>query len=513
MFDAERLLSHVRAWIERCRPLFHGPAIRVGFTDRERTLGVLVEGYDGHGGEPGRDGLFPIASVSKSFTAALLLQEVEAERLDLDDPVSTFLPWFRPASPYPPITLHHLLTHTSGLAVGQEATGEAIHELLQLAAQEPGFTPGERFGYSNAGYKALGLVLEAVTGRPWWELTRERILGPLAMDATEPIMTNDVRPRLMTGHVPLFDDRPWRSEHGLAPAPWFESATADGTICSTAEDMCAYLRMLLAGGGEVLSAESYALMTSPHAVEVEGGSTYGYGLSTWTEEGRPLVGHSGTLHGFSSFVLFDPAAGFGAVVLSNGACTLATRRGLLTFALDCQRAAAAGLELPPLPPPTLLDTVRDAPVYAGDYRSEDGVPRFRAEGDRLLVGSGGEMAPVERLSDDAFVAPQPELARFALAFEREGGAVTAVAHGPRGSPARARRPRSLPSQTRRGGSSLATSAGSACGLRTSGCSSVAGVFGCTTRSSRPTTSSCRSGRSGSVSAPRPGGPAGSSSTR
>jgi CubicO group peptidase (beta-lactamase class C family) len=424
--DAVAVLAHVEAWIERHRSLFTGPGISLGLTDRDRTIGTLTLGEASRGVPLRPDHLFPIASVSKSFTAALVMREREAGRIDLHAPLQRYLPWFRPPSRFGPIAVHHLLSHTSGLASGQDATGEAVGELLALSEQEPGFAPGEYFAYSNSGYKALGLILEEVTGRPWWESASERILGPLGMHATEPTMTFDVRPRVAPGHASPFDDRPWHSSYGLVEAPWYESGTADGTICSNATDMCAYLRMLLARGGDVVSEESYGLMTSRYASDLEEGIEYGYGLWTRDVDGITHVGHSGSIHGYVAFLTLDPEAGFGAVVLSNGESGWRLRRDLLAFALASLRSAAYG-HAPPAPPPAkTLESVEDAEAYAGNY----GELRFAAEGDRLVMLAEGTRTPLETAGPDRFVAPLPAFARFPLSFERRDGDGVAVAHGP-----------------------------------------------------------------------------------
>lgn len=424
--DASAVLAHVEAWIASQRTRFAGPGIQFGLTDRERTLGVLTLGEASRGVMLTPEHLFPIASVSKSFTAALVMQEREAGRIALDAPVQTYLPWFRPPSPFGPITVHHLLTHTSGLAIGQEATGEAVNELLQLAGQEPGFEPGERHWYSNAGYKALGLVIEAVAGRPWFELARERILYPLGMHATEPTMTHDLGPRLAPGHVSPFGDRPWHSSYGLVPLPPYESGTADGTICSSANEMCAYLRMLLGRGAGVVSAESFELMTARHAHDPDDDVDYGYGLWSREVEGARQVGHSGSFLGHTAFMTLDPGAGFGAVVLTNATSEWTLRRDLLAFSIASARASDAGRPLPPIPEPRTLATVDGAEAYAGTF----GPVRVSAEGRGLVARAAGEGAPLEIASADAFVSPLPALARFPLRFEREHGEVVALAHGP-----------------------------------------------------------------------------------
>jgi CubicO group peptidase (beta-lactamase class C family) len=118
----------------------------------------------------------------------------------------------------------------------------------------------------------VGVLLEAVTGRPCEELVKERVLDRLGLESSHAVMVQDTRRLLPGGNVPFYDDRPCYSEHGLAPAPWVESAEAGGCLCCTAEDLAAYLRELWTGG-ELLSPASLAAMKqaqAPHEYEGEG---------------------------------------------------------------------------------------------------------------------------------------------------------------------------------------------------------------------------------------------------
>lgn len=424
-------VAHVRKFVERHFETIQAPGVAVGLTDRERCLGVITHGHaDRAAGRPVvAEDLFQIGSISKSFTAVALLQEHEAGRLDLHAPVAEYLPWFEIGSPYEPITVHHLLTHTSGLPTGRDFTTEALHELWTLRDAEVGFDPGTRFHYSNAGYKALGLVLEAVAKRPWWEAVRERILEPLGMTATDPITTHETRLRSALGHVPPHDDRPWHPDHGLVTAPWVESATADGTICSTAEDMCAYVRMLLNGGRGVMSEASFALLTGRFIEDPEEpGEFYGYGLVTEDVGGHRWVGHAGSTVGFSAWMDMDVEDGVGVIVLANAD---SNREATVRFALTTLSARARGEPLPEIPERTPLDAVDRADEYAGTYRSEHGELDLGAADGRLLLRHGGEDMPLVRLKAGRFVVPHAGFELFPLSFERENGVVTRVTHGER----------------------------------------------------------------------------------
>ena len=153
--------------------------------------------------------LFEIGSVGKSFTAVAILQLVDEQRIELDAPVERYLPWLviPEAEDSCPVTVSHLLSHTSGIVAGIDSTPEAAFQVWALRELPTFSVPGERFHYSNLGYKLLGLVLEAVEGRSYSEIIRARILEPLGMHATEPAITNEIRARLAVGYEYLHDDR------------------------------------------------------------------------------------------------------------------------------------------------------------------------------------------------------------------------------------------------------------------------------------------------------------------
>ncbi len=345
-------LARVTAFVDARLPRWHAPGIVVGLTDRERLLGVVARGFaDLAARRPVTAAdRFQIGSISKSFAAIIALQERDRGTLDLHAPVTDYVPWFRVRSHFAPITLHHLLTHTSGLPEGTDASLEARHELWLLRDFECRYAPGERFLYSNDGYKLVGVTLEEVTGVPFPQLLEKRLLGPLGMSHSEPQITSAARATTTKPHLRLFDDRPWHAGQPLVEAPWYETASADGSIVSTVADMAAYARFLLGrgvvGDQRLLSEESFALLTSGLVAQPdeEGTPWYGYGLETREDDDRVLVGHSGGMVGFSSYLLLEQETGLGVVALMNGN---ESRLELVEYALRAgwsggRRAGAAG---------------------------------------------------------------------------------------------------------------------------------------------------------------------------
>ncbi|MGH2526321.1 MAG: serine hydrolase domain-containing protein, partial [Actinomycetota bacterium] len=226
--DVDAVDERIRAYLDRRMGELLAPGVQIALTDRDQTLAMVCHGFANAEARTPVEShhRFQIGSISKGFTVMALLQEREAGNLDLDAPVTDYLPWLEIASPHPPITVHHLLSHTAGIVIGAEVTGEGTHAVWSLHQLEPGFAPGERFWYSNHGYKALGLILEHITGRPWFDVVRERVMAAAGMEDSPPTITHDVRPTLAVGYGAPFVDRPWQPAHGLAPAVWSESGTA-----------------------------------------------------------------------------------------------------------------------------------------------------------------------------------------------------------------------------------------------------------------------------------------------
>ncbi len=287
----------------------------VAVTDRERTL--IARSY----GVPD-DALWPIASVGKAFAALIALQVAEEGALALHAPLGELLPWFSVRGRHAPITLHHLLTHTAGLIESSDRAPGSDYDVLALADTDVGFAPGEHRHYSDIGYRVIGVALEAATGEPYGDLVQRRVFDRLGLGDSAPTMTHEIRTRVPPGHAPPFDDRPWRPEHGLVPAPWVESAEADGCSCCTIEEFAAFARALWREDRALLSPAGFTAMKTPWPPDE--GSGYGYGL-----ELEPSgFGHGGDMLGHVSHLRVDLDSGLGVVACANGfGGGLVARRG------------------------------------------------------------------------------------------------------------------------------------------------------------------------------------------
>ncbi len=164
------------------------PGLALAVTDRNGLVVSRVAGLaDVSGGRPVTEStLFEVGSIGKAFTAVVILQLAREGRLDIDDPVFRYLPWFRVPRTGGAITLRHLLSHTGGISAGVDGTPEATFQVWRLRDLPPGSAPGRRFHYSNVGYKALGLVIAAIEGTSYPVVIRRRILEPVGMTRANP---------------------------------------------------------------------------------------------------------------------------------------------------------------------------------------------------------------------------------------------------------------------------------------------------------------------------------------
>jgi D-alanyl-D-alanine carboxypeptidase len=429
--DIAALMERVDAFVAEWMAAERAPALQLAVTDRNGLLARRAYGVANLDAQTPltNDHIFEFGSIGKSFTAIVCLQLAEEGVLDLHAPVTDYLPWFFIPSRYEPITIHQLLTHTAGIINGSDFAPDPRYEVWALRESEAS-APGVKARYSNAGYKLLGLLLERVAGKTYAQLVAERIFVPLGMTSAEGAVTNEMRHRLAVGYLPMYTDRPWRPEHGHAPAPWFETNTADGCLSASASDLATYLRMLLNRGaypgGRILLEESFELLVTPHT-SFDDTMPYGYGLGVNQTEGRRRIEHSGGMVGYISQMMGDPDAGIGVVAFTNAMLDVGV---VASFVLETFVAAQRGEALPEPPAPEI-----DFASYAGKYRSGQGDVTIAATSDGLVLQRGDETIPLlpadHGRRKDTFLADHPDLALHVLHFRRnDNDAVIEFVHGP-----------------------------------------------------------------------------------
>jgi CubicO group peptidase (beta-lactamase class C family) len=358
---------------------------------------------------------FEIGSISKSFTALLILKLQDAGKLDVQQPILRYLPWLPIETDFGEILVHHLLTHTSGMP-----------DDPPVISSEPGvrvrqaYAPGTRFHYSNWGFEVLGLLIESVDGRPWPMVLASEIFAPLGMTDTAPTISSAGRSRIAQSYVPLHDDRPYPRRGPLVPAGNLTFAKASGSIASTPLDMARYMQMLLNRGegpaGRLVSEQAFTLFSTPHTNAPPFGpkASYGYGIAIDDLDGHKRLRHTGGMVSFMSAIHLDMDAGVGAFASINA------QQGYRPnpVAQYAVQLARGDIDREP-PPPDEGAIVKEAGSYAGVYRATDGrVLEIRAEGERLVLQADGARIPLQHLVEDQFVAEHPRFVLFPLLFGR-----------------------------------------------------------------------------------------------
>lgn len=435
--DDHRLSAALAEYVAALAP--HWPVVggSVALVDRDRTISTFGFGLaDRERGEVStRDHLFQIGSISKSFVSVLVNQLCDEGLIDLDAPVTAYLPWVDLGANTPEVTLRRLLSHTAGLVMGADAVPDDVAQLWQLRTTVVSAGAREHFHYSNVGYMLLGQVVRAVTGARLADALDRRVFGPLGMSHSLGRMGQIDRSRMATGYWPARDDIPWAPGDALSTATWFEIDAADGNVASSAVDMAQWARFFLGdgqvGGARVVAPETLERILTATAAEGETvlrlrdgpmtcSSRYGLGVNLEQIGDATCVTHGGGMVGFGSFLLADRTHGVGVVVLTNA-------NGCYPVAQVIARAAhllltqGPGAALPPAADP--LDTFStDAPLGEAWLRAfvADGSPCgapdrvvVRREGlGPITLDAGGHTGTLTPTWTSQFVTTHPLLRQF-----------------------------------------------------------------------------------------------------
>jgi len=257
--------------------------------------------------------LFEIGSITKQFTAALIMKLQEQGQLHVDDSITTYLPEYNFPSA---ITLRMMLTHTSGLANFTDfpqlgdwvRNGVSEATVLTAVSQAPlQFRPGTQYSYSNSNFFALGTIIEKLTGQSYADNLDRYIFQPLGLTNTS--YSLPAAGQSATGYTD--------NGSGLVPAIlWDRSAAfAAGALSSNVYDLVAWDNALM--NGKVVSPASFKAMTTSNGFQIPGGGSYGFGLALWTFNNRPIIWHNGQIGGFTAETAVFLDSGFTVVVLTN----------------------------------------------------------------------------------------------------------------------------------------------------------------------------------------------------
>lgn len=267
--------------------------------------------------------LFRIASMTKLFTATAIMHLRDAGKLRLEEPVTTYLPWFEIRNPFtdaPPITIWHLLTHTAGLPRDAAFPYWTTHafpawEAVKKALPDQTliYPTGSTYKYSNLGMALLGEIVAAVSGQPYAQYVQQHILDPLGMASTAVIPTQAHHQQLATGYTRRHPNgsrqvMTYYDTNGMLPM---------GNIVSSVEDLARFATAQFGGQGSILKPGTLKEMHRVHWLYGSWTGGRGLGFAVSRHEGRSFVYHGGWLGGFRSRLMFRPEEKIALIVLTN----------------------------------------------------------------------------------------------------------------------------------------------------------------------------------------------------
>jgi CubicO group peptidase (beta-lactamase class C family) len=394
--------------------LARGPVAGLSIAVMQRGEMVLAKGYgyaDQESGVPASaDTSYPIASVTKHFTAPAILRLMDQGKLGLDDPLSRFFPTARPA--IGALTVRHLLNHTSGLTRGGPAPREAALSVLRRGGAAR--RQGEDWDYSNYNFSLLGLVIEQVSGRSYADYVRDELAAPLGLTGTgycEDGTTTAGRGRDYEAGV-----------RALSPTPYWTQPRffAAGGLCSTVLDLVQWERAL--DEGRVVSADALQQMRAPTRLADGLDVDYGFGTRLGITGGHRKLGHTGGGRSNKAVLARYPDDDVTIAVLLN---TERTEAKVIATDLE-ERIARALFEIPDPSPQGVPVPEDELRRYPGQYRDGMRVMRVAAEGGTLRLRAGPrrrDTAPLIAQGGDVFMdgeEPSVQL-RFMISGDKARG--------------------------------------------------------------------------------------------
>lgn len=395
-------------WQQRLNELaekYRVPGATLGIARGDETLELAfgVTNVD-TGVEVTTDTLFQIGSITKVWTATVVLALADAGKLDLDEPVVTYLPELALADEDATtrVTMRHLLTHTSGIdgdffldtGRGDDCLEKYVAALAGLPLNHP---LGATWSYCNSGFTIAGRVIEKLTGQTWDTAMRELLYTPLGLTHTVTLPDDALLYRTAVGHVHEEDEPYRRAPVWVLP----RSAGPAGLITATAADVLAFARMHLAGGvaadGTRVLAEGTAAAMREEQVRLPDPYTladsWGLGWFRMDWNGTRLIGHDGNTIGQSAFLRVLPDQDVAVTLLANGGHTRDLYETLIREI--CRDVAGVEMTTPLSPPAEPVDA--DIAPHAGSYeRTSVRLDVWPAEaGPKLRLTTTSELAGLD----------------------------------------------------------------------------------------------------------------------
>lgn len=355
------------------------------------------------------DTVYEIGSITKEFTAAAVIRLAEAGRLGLDDGIGAHFPELGEVAAG--VTVRHLLGHSSGLFSGRHvedfsAESDPGSVVAALAARPREFEPGTRYRYNNNGYILLGLLIEKLSGERWADHLEREFFAPLGLESTG-VCDPGADARAATGY-----DHPVRGPAIPRPAERHHPSASysAGALCSTAGDLLRWQDALV--GGRVVSAASFAEMSTPTVQGSGRPSPYGLGLFSDRAPGEPHLHHGGASPGFVAQLGYFPADRTGIAVLTNGIYSGAIVEQIEQAVLKAARGEADA------PPARVPLSAAERERYAGVYDLGPIRIDVYAQGDDLRAQPGDQIAArLLHQGEGRFVAEHDPSIEFSFRIE------------------------------------------------------------------------------------------------
>ncbi len=267
------------------------------------------------------DNIYRIGSITKTFTATLLMLLVEEGKIKLDEPVEKYLPEVKKLIGYDQvhqITFRQLASHTSGLNREPDLKGADVgplnewEEKVLTCITKTSFRskPAEQYWYSNIGYAILGLALSRATGVPYMQMVQQRIFMPLKMNNTFFSLPDDKLPHMAEGNSNGGNKNNMEQPRLELKGRGYK--VPNGGIYSTPRDLAKFA-MALAGQTKLLSTQSREQMQEVPA----GGKGYGLGLALYKKEDLDEIEHDGSVPGYVAEMAIDKSSGYAVIMMRN----------------------------------------------------------------------------------------------------------------------------------------------------------------------------------------------------
>ncbi len=362
---------------------------------------------------------FRIGSITKMFTAAMILQLVEEGKLKLTDTLDKFYPQIPNAKK---ITIVQILAHRSGIpnvrrdrSSGKTASGPMTKdEMLALIAKgTPDFEPDTKHSYSNSGYFLLGLILEKLTGKPYGEALEERITSKIGLADTYTATGNiDVNKNESLTYINTGSD--WKQGPETHPSILF----GGGAIVSTPNDLAKFIQALF--NGKIVSKESLDQMKTMRDGE-------GLGMVTFAFAGKTFYGHTGGADNYGAWLAYEPDERIAVAYTTNA--KVYPVKDIVSGVIDIYYNKP--FQIPALESIAVSPEVLDK--YVGVYSSPDAPVKFTVTRDGTTLffqpPGGGSAVPLEATAEDKFKIDNGTPAGIVIEFDAAKNQMTIKRNG------------------------------------------------------------------------------------